>query len=65
MFSLIMNQIPGKWKSPPEELLLGPPILTLLLENSDKVYKEKFFSSLIKQSNFLSKNLNKYILSTK
>ena len=30
----------------------------LTLENSDKVYKEKFFSSLIKQSNFLSKNLN-------
>ena len=28
------------------------------LENSDSAYKEKFFSSLIKQSNFLSKNLN-------
>jgi len=28
----------------------------LTLDNSDKVYKEKIFSSLIKQSNFLSKN---------
>ena len=27
-------------------------------EDSDKIYKEKFFSSLIKQSNFLLKNLN-------
>ena len=30
----------------------------ITLENSDKIYKEKFFLSLIKQSNFLSKNLN-------
>jgi len=30
----------------------------LTLENSDKFYKNKFFSSLIKQSNFLLKNLN-------
>ena len=29
----------------------------ITLEDSDKVYKEKFFLSLIKQSNFLSKNL--------
>ena len=29
----------------------------ITFENSDKIYKEKFFSSLIKQSNFLSKNL--------
>ena len=29
----------------------------LTLENSDKTYKEKFFLSLIKQSNFLLKNL--------
>jgi len=27
------------------------------IENADKIYKEKFFLSLIKQSNFLSKNL--------
>ena len=31
----------------------------LTLENSDKNYKEKFFLSLIKQSNFLLKNLQK------
>jgi uncharacterized heparinase superfamily protein len=30
----------------------------ITLENSDKEYKEKFFSSLIKQSNYLLKNLN-------
>jgi len=30
----------------------------ITLENSDKNYKEKFFSSLIKQSNFLLKNIN-------
>jgi uncharacterized heparinase superfamily protein len=30
----------------------------ITLENSDKIYKQKFFLSLIKQSNFLSKNLN-------
>ena len=30
----------------------------ITLENSDKIYKEKFFLSLVKQSNFLSKNLN-------
>ena len=29
----------------------------ITLEDSDKIYKEKFFLSLIKQSNFLSKNL--------
>ena len=38
--------------------MLGHPIQILTLENSDKVYKEKFFLSLIKQSNFLLKNLN-------
>ena len=30
----------------------------ITLEDSDRAYKEKFFLSLIKQSNFLSKNLN-------
>ena len=30
----------------------------ITLEDSDKVYKKKFFLSLIKQSNFLFKNLN-------
>ena len=30
----------------------------ITLENSDKIYKENFFLSLIKQSNFLLKNLN-------
>ncbi len=30
----------------------------ITLEDSNKIYKEKFFSSLIKQSNFLLKNFN-------
>ena len=33
----------------------------ITIENSDKVYKEKIFLSLIKQSNFLSKNLKNLI----
>ena len=32
--------------------------IDITLENSDKLYKERFFASLIKQSNFLLKNLN-------
>ena len=32
--------------------------MDITLENSDKEYKKKFFLSLIKQSNFLLKNLN-------
>ena len=31
--------------------------IDITLENSDKIYKEKFLLSLMKQSNFLSKNL--------
>ena len=35
-----------------------PPSNTdITLENSDKTYKENFFLCLVKQSNFLSKNL--------
>ena len=30
----------------------------ITLEDSDKIYKKKFFLSLVKQSNFLVKNLN-------
>ena len=30
----------------------------ITLENSDKEYRDRFFLSIIKQSNFLSKNLN-------
>ena len=34
----------------------------ITLENSDKIYKKKFLLSLIKQSNFLLKNLKNFIL---
>ena len=40
-----------------KELLHGHLIQIITLEDSDKEYKEKFFLSLIKQSNFLVKNL--------
>ena len=33
--------------------------IDITLENSDKLYKKKFFISLVKQSNFLLKNLRK------
>ena len=36
----------------------------ITLEDSDKEYKEKFFISLVKQSNFLLKNLNTFFNST-
>ena len=35
----------------------------ITLEDSDKIYKKKFFSGLIKQSNFLSKNLKNLLYS--
>jgi uncharacterized heparinase superfamily protein len=35
----------------------------ITFENSDKIYKEKFFLSLIKQSNFLSNNLKNLLYS--
>jgi len=38
--------------------------IDITLEDSDKVYKEKFFLSLIKQSNFLLKNLNNLLYET-
>ena len=34
----------------------------ITLEDSDKLYREKFFLSLVKQSNFISKNLKTYIV---
>ena len=36
--------------------------IDITLEDSDSAYKEKFFLSLIKQSNFLLKNLNGYFM---
>ena len=38
--------------------------IDITLEDADKVYKEKFFLSLIKQSNFLLKNLNNLLYET-
>ena len=35
--------------------------IDLTLEDSEKIYKKKFFMSLIKQSNFLSKNLKSLV----
>ena len=38
--------------------------IDITLENSDKIYKEKFFISLVKQSNFLVKNLKNLFYGT-
>ena len=38
--------------------------IDITLENSDKIYKEKFFISLVKQSNFLVKNLKNSLYGT-
>ena len=54
------NYEPNTWKMEitAKRIIAWSSNTDITLENSDKVYKEKFFSSLIKQSNFLSKNLN-------
>ena len=54
------NYEPNTWKMEitAKRIIAWSSNTDITLENSDKVYKEKFFSSLIKQSNFLTKNLN-------
>ena len=54
------NYEPNTWKMEitAKRIIAWSSNTDITLENSDKAYKEKIFSSLIKQSNFLSKNLN-------
>lgn len=54
-----LNYDPHTWKMEitAKRIIAWSSNTDITLENSDKIYKEKFFLSLIKQSNFLSKNL--------
>ena len=54
------NYEPNVWKMKitAKRIISWTSNTDITLENSDKLYKERFFTSLIKQSNFLLKNLN-------
>ena len=58
--ALFYNYEPNTWEMEitARRIIAWSSNVDLTLENADKIYKEKFFLSLIKQSNFLSKNLN-------
>ena len=53
------NYEPNTWKMEitARRIIAWSSNTDITLENSDKIYKEKFFLSLVKQSNFLLKNL--------
>jgi len=53
------NYNPDTWKMEitAKRIIAWASNTDITLENSDKIYKEKFFLSIIKQSNFLIKNL--------
>jgi len=53
------NYDPNTWKMEitAKRIIAWSSNTDITLENSDKIYKKKFFLSLIKQANFLSKNL--------
>ena len=54
------NYSPDTWKMDitAKRIISWVSNTDITLENSDKIYREKFFLSIIKQSNFLLKNLN-------
>jgi len=54
-----LNYDPNTWEMEitAKRIIAWSSNTDITLENSDKIYKEKFFLSLIKQSNFLLKNL--------
>ena len=58
--NIFFNYDPNTWEMEitARRIIAWTSNTDLTLENSDKKYKEKFFTSLIKQSNFLLKNLN-------
>ena len=53
------NYDPNTWKMETiaKRIISWTSNIDITLENSDKQYKEKFFTSLIKQSNFLAQNI--------
>ena len=57
---IFFNYDPHTWKMEitARRIIAWSSNTDITLENSDKIYKENFFLSLIKQSNFLLKNLN-------
>ena len=58
--NIFFNYDPNTWEMEitARRIIAWSSNADITLEGSDKIYKEKFFLSLIKQSNFLSKNLN-------
>ena len=57
--NIFFNYDPNTWEMEitAKRIIAWSSNTDITLENSDKTYKEKFFLSLIKQSNFLLKNL--------
>ena len=57
--NIFFNYSPHTWEMEitAKRIIAWSSNTDITLENSDKIYKEKFFSSLVKQSNFLSRNL--------
>jgi len=57
--NIFFNYDPNTWEMEitAKRIIAWSSNTDITLENSDKIYKEKFFLSLIKQSNFLLKNL--------
>ena len=58
--NIFFNYDPNTWEMEitARRIIAWSSNTDITLEDSDKVYKENFFLSLIKQSNFLLKNLN-------
>ena len=58
--NIFFNYEPNTWEMEitARRIIAWSSNIDITLEDSGKVYKEKFFISLIKQSNFLLKNLN-------
>lgn len=58
--NIFFNYDPNTWEMEitARRIIAWSSNTDITLENADKIYKEKFFLSLVKQSNFLSKNLN-------
>jgi len=58
--NIFFNYEPNTWEMEitAKRIIAWSSNIDITLEDSGKVYKEKFFISLIKQSNFLLKNLN-------
>jgi len=57
--NIFFNYSPHAWgmEITAKRIIAWSSNIDITLENSDKIYRKKFFSSLVKQSNFLSRNL--------